>query len=560
MQQRLDGRYEILKPLSSGGFGKTYLARDLRIPGTPYCVVKQLHCISHDPKDIQLAQQLFQREAESLAKLGHHDQIPRLLAYFTEKEEFYLVEDYIEGRSLEDEIKSGQPWSEAVVIDLVQGMLDVLAYVHSQGVIHRDIKPGNLIRRQSDGKIVLIDFGAIKQIEQVHPGQAHRTGTQIGTAGYMPPEQAQGKPRPNSDLYGIGIVGISALTGHPAIGLADDPQTGEIVWQHLAPVSPGFAQILNRMVRYHFQHRYQTVEEVQRDLASLSSNAAIPGKSHPVTESVPTQVASPAASQSNPSPTTPPVSSQPQKTKGPSWLLGISLAIFIPILGGAASLFFNQRAISTNRASSSTTDSATTGPCKAVVNGNIRSERTAYFGSQNVLQTGQGNSFEIGSKETRGGWIEIKLQSGQTAWTHLDVVSNESTLKRCLNQKNIALQTISDIPPPARPTPPPTPAPQPSASPDEKPDTPEDPKPGETSDSPNSEADDNPAESSSSTDGPETPTENSRPLEIEETQAPPIEAIEDIESSTPGPLNTGDRRSSESNTQSPNLIETPETE
>ena len=169
MPQQLDGRYEILKPLGTGGFGKTYLARDLRIPGTPYCVVKQLHCVSQKSDDKQLARELFQREAESLAKLGHHNQIPRLLAYFTENDEFYLVEDFIDGRSLEDEINPGQPWPEAAVMQLMKDVLEVLAFVHQQGVIHRDIKPGNLIRRHSDGKIVLIDFGAIKQIEQVSP-------------------------------------------------------------------------------------------------------------------------------------------------------------------------------------------------------------------------------------------------------------------------------------------------------------------------------------------------------------------------------------------------------
>ncbi len=550
MQQQLDGRYEILKPLGSGGFGKTYLARDLRIPGTPYCVVKQLHCVSQNPQDIQLAQELFQREAESLAKLGHHDRIPRLLAYFTEKEEFYLVEDYIEGRSLEDEIQTGQPWSEAAVINLVQGLLDVLAFVHSQGVIHRDIKPGNLIRRQSDGQIVLIDFGAIKQLEQVHP--PHRTGTQIGTVGFMPPEQAQGKPRPNSDLYGIGMIGISAITGHPAIGLPDDPQTGEIVWQHLATVSHEFAQILNRLVRYHFQHRYQTVTEVQHDLQSISSQLVIPARAHPATESVPTQVASPIASQSPPTP--PPVNraAQQKKPKSTPWLLGISLAILIPILGGTASLFFNQRAQSTN--SSQNTD-INSKPCTAVVNGNIRSERTAYFGTQNVLQTGQGQSFEIGAKETRGGWLEIKLPSGQTAWTHLDVVSNEASLKTCLTQQNIALQTISDIPPPAQPKP--KPRPLPSTTPEIEPSPPVEPQ-TPSSESPTSEEEKRPDNPDLLDGAKSPPTDESEP-DIEETSAEPSEDPAEIESSTPSPSSPSEGEP-ESNSLTPDTTEAPPSE
>lgn len=534
MQQPLDGRYEILKPLSSGGFGKTYLARDLRIPGTPTCVVKQLHCVSRTPQDIQLAQQLFQREAESLAKLGHHDQIPRLLAYFTENNEFFLVEDYIEGRSIEDEIKPGQPWPESAVIDLVRGILDVLAYVHSQGVIHRDIKPANLIRRQSDGKIVLIDFGAIKQIEQVHPGQTypgqvHHTGTQIGTAGFMPPEQGQGKPRPNSDIYGTGMVGISALTGQPAMGLPDDPQTGEIIWQHLAPVSPGLAQILERMVRYHFQHRYQTVAEVQQDLQALFSKHPNPIASRPGTKAIPTQVVSPAASQSPPTPhhqAKNRAKSRPQKSKGPSWLLGLGLAILIPVLGGTASLLFNQGTTFLEQQNQKeAAEAANKKPCTAIVNGNIRTDRTAYLGNQNIVQTGQGRSFEIGTKETRGGWIEILLPSGQTAWTHLDVVSNESALKTCLKQKNITLQTIADIAPPSRPKPQPTPAPKVDPKP-QPPETPTDtPEPPSESDSP--------SEITETPEDQETPTNDATP-ETEGTEPIPPETTEPPETSTPG--------------------------
>jgi serine/threonine protein kinase, bacterial len=533
MQQPLDGRYEILKPLSSGGFGKTYLARDLRIPGTPICVVKQLHCVSRTPQDIQLAQQLFQREAESLAKLGHHDQIPRLLAYFTENDEFFLVEDYIEGRSIEDEIKPRQPWPESAVIDLVRGILDVLAYVHSQGVIHRDIKPANLIRRQSDGKIVLIDFGAIKQIEQVQPGQANHTGTQIGTAGFMPPEQAQGKPRPNSDIYGTGMVGISALTGQPAMGLPDDPQTGEIIWQHLAPVSPRLAQILERMVRYHFQHRYQTVAEVQQDLQALFANYPNPIASRPGTEAIPTQVVSPAASQSPPTPHHPAknraknrAKSRHPQSQGPSWLLGLGLAILIPVLGGAVSLLFNQGTTFLDQQTrKEAAEAANKKPCNAIVNGNIRTDRTAYLGNQNIVQTGQGKSFEIGTKETRGGWIEILLASGQTAWTHLDVVSNESALRTCLKQKNITLQTIADIAPPSRPKTQPTPAPKV----DPKPQPPE--TPTDTSETPSDS--DSPSEIIETPENQETPT-NDATLEIEGTEPIPPETTASPENSPPG--------------------------
>ncbi|MEM9136132.1 MAG: serine/threonine-protein kinase [Cyanobacteria bacterium P01_F01_bin.42] len=433
MHQQLDGRYEILRPLGSGGFGKTYLAKDLRIPGAPYCVVKQLHSTDQKQSNRELAQDLFQREAESLAKLGHHAQIPRLLAYFRENEEFYLVEDFIDGRSLEEEIRPGQPWTDAAVIELLRSILDVLSFVHHQGVIHRDIKPSNLIRRSSDGKVVLIDFGAIKQIKQT--GFSHPTGTQIGTVGYMPPEQAQGKPRPNSDIYGVGILAISALTGHPATGLPDDLQTGEIIWQHLAHVSPGLAHLLSGMVRYHFQDRYQTADEVLRTLSELTS---IPAGVHPTAGSQTLPIA-PAASQA-PLPTSQDSSHRPRVAP---WMVGIAIATLIPTLGGLAALLFNGR--TPTRLPTAKTEE----PCTATVVGNIRSERTAYRGGGNILRTGQGQPFAIGTQETRGGWIQIKLPGGTTAWAHLDVVANEADLKSCLQQKNVSLELIADIPAPS---------------------------------------------------------------------------------------------------------------
>ena len=538
MSQQLDGRYEILKPLGTGGFGKTFLARDLRIPGMPFCVVKQLHCASPKPADIELARELFHREAESLAKLGHHDQVPRLLAFFTENDDFYLVEDFIDGRSLEDEIKPGQPWSESAVVNLLQSVLEVLAFVHSQGVIHRDIKPGNLIRRKSDGKIVLIDFGAIKQISQAQVN-LNQTGTQIGTVGYMPPEQAQGKPRPNSDIFGLGMVAISALTGHPVMGLPDDPQTGEVVWQHLVRVSPGLAQVLTHMVRYYFQHRYQTVEDVQQSIRKqvAQSASAVPAQNLTTPQDAAPQyaapdlemdprtavVSSPPITGSSTAPSQSALSGSNSPARKSHWLLGLSLAILIPVLGGVAALLFNTRASITEPSASQDLD--TDLPCTAQVDGNIRSERTAYQGRGNILQTGQGQSFEIGTRETRGGWIQIKLPSGQLAWTHLDVVRNETALKSCLRDKNITLEFIADIPPPPRPV---TPRPTPTSPP---------PLPEETEAEPSADESSSPPDDTESSvespDGAETPDsdETSGSTPNSSTVAPPSNGGDDIEES-----------------------------
>lgn len=270
--QLLDRRYLITHSLSSGGFGETYLAQDTRIPGQPACVVKQLKSASTNPAHVEKARQLFNREAEALAKLGDHDQIPRLLAYFTEGDEFYLVQEFVEGHTLEAEL--GQLWTEEPVIQLLEEVLTVLSFVHAQGVIHRDIKPANIIRRKRDGKLILIDFGAIKQVRIQPDGSgefsAVAPGTRIGTIGYMPMEQARGKPRPSSDLYALGMIAIQALTGLHPTRFEDDSVTGEARWQHLVPISPGLIHILTHLTRYNARQRYQTATEALQAVQQLA--------------------------------------------------------------------------------------------------------------------------------------------------------------------------------------------------------------------------------------------------------------------------------------------------
>src|ERR671933_658280 len=269
----LGGRYKVIEELGAGGFGKTFLAEDLHLPGHPRCVVKQLKPKTQDPKSFAMARRLFDREAEVLYQLGNHDQIPRLLAHFEDNEEFYLAQEFIEGEPLTQELVKGQPWTEAQVIDLLQDMLQVLFFVHEQQVIHRDLKPPNLIRRHCDRKIVLIDFGAVKQVstQVVNPetGETNLT-ISIGTKGYMPNEQLAGNPRFSSDVYAVGMLGIQALSGVHPKRMGEDPETGEIVWREHAPhVSPELASILDQMVRYDFRDRYSTAADALAALQSL---------------------------------------------------------------------------------------------------------------------------------------------------------------------------------------------------------------------------------------------------------------------------------------------------
>ena len=274
--QLLDGRYQVIRVLGAGGFGQTYIAEDTKIPGNPVCVVKQLKPDSSSPKLLAAIRRLFHREAETLAKLSNYDQIPRLLAY--DDQEFYLVQEFIEGEALSAELESGERWNENQVVQMLQEVLGILEVVHSFGVIHRDIKPDNIIRRASDNKLVLIDFGAIKQIRSqliAEQGQVSAT-IAIGTPGYMPTEQGQGKPRPNSDIYALGIIGIQALTGlHPS-QFQEDLSTGEIIWQHQAQVSQELAEVLTKMVRYHFKDRYQSATEAWQAIQPLVNPTYIP--------------------------------------------------------------------------------------------------------------------------------------------------------------------------------------------------------------------------------------------------------------------------------------------
>lgn len=273
----LDQRYQVIEPLGIGGFGQTYKASDTRRPGNPICVVKHLKPASSDPNYLQTARRLFNSEAETLEQLGNYDQIPRLLAYFEENQEFYLVQQFIVGHLLNTELHPGKSWTENQVIGLLKDVLQILAFVHSYGVIHRDLKPDNLIRRNSDGKLVLIDFGAVKQVRTVTitPDLINAT-VAVGTPGYMSREQILGRPQPSSDIYSLGIIAIQALTGLHPTQLLEDAKTRELAWQQQVQVSPELTSILNKMVRYDYRERYQSANEALNAIAQLSTPSVAP--------------------------------------------------------------------------------------------------------------------------------------------------------------------------------------------------------------------------------------------------------------------------------------------
>jgi serine/threonine protein kinase, bacterial len=272
----LNNRYQVLKSIGSGGFGETFLAEDTQMPSGRRCVVKKLHPVSHHPQIYPLIKERFQREAAILEDLGSHsDRIPTLYAYFEENNDFYLVQELIEGITLTDTIQSQSSFSESYVRDFLVNFLPILDYVHQKHIIHRDIKPDNIIIRQSDQKPVLIDFGAVKEAiaTTMSSSGSPQTSIAIGTRGFMSSEQAAGRPVYSSDLFATGLTAIYLLTGKQPQDIETNNYTGEILWKQYAPqVSPTLTIILDKAISAHSYDRYATAQEMLQALQSKTSH------------------------------------------------------------------------------------------------------------------------------------------------------------------------------------------------------------------------------------------------------------------------------------------------
>jgi serine/threonine protein kinase len=278
----IKGQYQVVQIFRRSSYCQTYLAHDISQNQQTPCVIKHLLPASSQTASMSSLRRLFTREVAALEKLGTYSQVPQLLDYFEENQQFYLVQEYIAGQPLDAILLPGVRWNELQVIELLYEILNILEVVHAQGLIHRDIKPSNLICREKDGVLVLIDFGSVKQAwTQVVTSHGQTNANYclgipatvaIGTSGYMPSEQSRGRPRPNSDIYAVGMIGIQALTGMQPTQLLEDAETGEVIWQNLVEVSPELAAIINQMVRYQFSDRYQSTTQV---LASLQPLVAL---------------------------------------------------------------------------------------------------------------------------------------------------------------------------------------------------------------------------------------------------------------------------------------------
>jgi serine/threonine protein kinase len=270
--------YPIIKQLGNGGFGKTFLATNTLMPSQPYCVVKQLIPTTNDPNLQTLIQDRFGKEGLVLERLGEHSNgmIPKLYAYFMEEGEFYLVQEYISGQTLLDRVKSHGLFTEIQARQLLIDLLPTLTYVHSQGMVHRDIKPDNIMIRDTTNKPVLIDFGAVKETMSTTQMMSGNAGQSIviGTPGFMPAEQVSGRPMFASDIYALGLTVVYLLTGRMPRDIDVDPASGSINWQVHAPnLSPQLTSILNTAIHPIPNGRYASAQDM---LNALGGAVAMP--------------------------------------------------------------------------------------------------------------------------------------------------------------------------------------------------------------------------------------------------------------------------------------------
>ena len=320
----LRGRYRTVRALGQGGFGKTFLAVDEdRLKAR--CVIKQFSPQLKSLKALEKAVQLFEQEAMRLNELGEHPHIPSLLAYFEHDQRLYLVQQFIEGETLGQELARRGCFSEQKIREVLAGLLPILKFVHDRNVIHRDITPANIIRRKLDNRLVLIDFGVAKVLQE-GGSEIAAPGTRIGTEGYAPMEQLRsGRAFPASDLYSLGATCLYLMTQTKPEELYD-PVHGHWLWRSkLAEkgvvLTEGLGKILDRMLKDLVSERYQSVAEVMHDLRLVLSQPLVKGtlnEAHPKTESA--QTTQPPQSQpslpqpSLPQPSLPPAASPISQT------------------------------------------------------------------------------------------------------------------------------------------------------------------------------------------------------------------------------------------------------
>lgn len=266
-QLLLNQRYHLSRQVGYGGFGITFLAVDERSPSQPQCIIKQFNFPTAYGYNCHQAMQLFRQEATRLDEL-QHPQIPKLLESFEQENRLYLVQEWIPGQTLQEELQQNGVFNEQKIQQLLTELLPVLQFIHGLQIIHRDIKPANIIRSSTQGKLILIDFGVAKHITAT---ALLKTGTTVGSPEYIAPEQTRGKAIPASDLYSLGVTCIHLLTDISPFDLFDVTSDRWVWRDYLLPgntISPKLGEIIDKLLQNATSQRYQSATEVLQALIS----------------------------------------------------------------------------------------------------------------------------------------------------------------------------------------------------------------------------------------------------------------------------------------------------
>ncbi len=264
------GRYRPIRLIGEGGFGRTFLAEDIRYPERPKCVIKQLSertnvAINHQ------ARRMFSQEALRLQQLSEHSQIPKLLNHFEQGAYQYLVQQHIDGWDLQSELQTEGPFDETKIWQVLTEVTSILRFVHEHQVIHRDIKPRNIMRCRTGGQLVLIDFGVAKLLK---PDELRPSKTLVGSPEYMAPEQTQGKVVDSSDLYSLGVTCLYLLTGRSPLELYS-PANDFWYWREALPtgrqLSDRLGQVLDQLLQTPIENRFPSAKALSFYLLACQS-------------------------------------------------------------------------------------------------------------------------------------------------------------------------------------------------------------------------------------------------------------------------------------------------
>jgi len=277
----IQGRYQVLSKIKGGALSRTYLVQDMGQPNEPKCILKHYPYNKEIPRLYKTNMRLFLKEAKHLQVLSIHPQIPRLIDYFGITDQgWYLIQELVEGRLLKNILPmseySDNCWGFQDVAQFIYDACEPLQFIHSQKIIHCDLKPNNIIRRASDDRIVLIDFGSAQYIPGFQTNEdasvaSLRTKITVSPSGYLAPEQLNGQPHTCSDFYALGIMAIQAWTGLDPARMKKDNHTGEVVWDQYVRIDDPEAcrqlvSIISRMVQPDISDRYRHARDLLADL------------------------------------------------------------------------------------------------------------------------------------------------------------------------------------------------------------------------------------------------------------------------------------------------------